>query len=138
MKRKIKWVLLILAVICLLLVLLAAGWRFFLYPALHGSQGEGEMEVILQIASESEDIDFDEDTGILYVNNEVIVFLDSNASQQQVQAFLDSQQAQVDDFMADLHIYRLVYSSKMTFGELESLVEQLKSNAIVGTPTPTR
>ena len=131
MKRKIKWVLLILAVICLLLVLLAAGWRFFLYPALHGSQGEGEMEVILQIASESEDIDFDEDTGILYVNNEVVVFLDSNASQQQVQAFLDSQQAQVDDFMADLHIYRLVYSSKMTFGELESLVEQLKSNAIV-------
>lgn len=131
MKRKIKWVLLFLAVICLLLVLLAAGWRFFLYPALHGNQGEGEMEKILQIASESEDIDFDEETGILYVNNEVIVFLDSNASQQQVQAFLDSQQAQVDDFMADLHIYRLIYPQQMTFDELESLVEQLKSNAIV-------
>ena len=128
MKRRIKWVLLFLTVICLLL---AASWLFLLSPALSPENSAGGVEEIIQLASESPYIDFDQDTGILYVNNEVIVFLDSDASLQQVQAFLDFQQAQVDDLMADLHIYRLIYPQQMTFDELEGLVEQLKSNAIV-------
>ena len=128
MKRRIKWVLLFLTVICLLL---AASWLLLLSPALSPENSAGGVEEIIQLASESPYIDFDQDTGILYVNNEVIVFLDSDASLQQVQAFLDFQQAQVDDLMADLHIYRLIYSQQMTFDELEGLVEQLKSNAIV-------
>lgn len=128
MKRWIKRVLIFLAAACLLL---AAGWMFLLSPTLSPENSAGGVEEIIQLVSESPYIDFDQDTGILYVNNEVIVFLDSDASPQQVQAFLDFQQAQVDDFMADLHIYRLIYPQQMTFDELEGLVEQLKSNAIV-------
>ena len=133
MKKILKSILIFLIV----LLLLTAGYlaaRIFLFPREEFSPENEIAEVepgIVEIAEESEKIDFNEETGVLYVNNEVIVFIRSSAAQEKITALLEQFDATVDDSMADIYIYRLLFREAMTYEELDSVIKKLKSDSIV-------
>ena len=134
MKKLLKRTLIVLAVLLVLGVAARAAWVFWLYPKYFQQNDEETTDIqsaFEQIAAEENDIDFDRESGLIYVNNEVIIAFKENATQAQIDAVLSKQDAQTDEAMADLGIYRLVYKNAMTYEELESLIQKLKSDAAV-------
>lgn len=133
MKKILKRILIVVLVLLLLLALFVAAWVFLIVPNWISPENEsGELQLEFhEFAEESETIDFNESNGVLYVNNEVVVFVEPSAAQEEIAALFDRYDADVDDSMADISVYKLIFRKGMTYDELESRVKKLKSNAIV-------
>lgn len=133
MKKIIKKIAVFLIVLILLLVLFVVAWVFLIFPSFVAPKDEvAEVEPgSVQIAEDSEKIDFNEANGVLYVNNEVIVFVRASASEDKIAALFDSFDAEIDESMADIDVYRLVFKEAMTYDDLESLIKKIKSDPIV-------
>lgn len=133
MNKTLKKVLIILIACILLLALFVVAWVFLIFPNYVSPENEiAEDEPgLAEIAEESEKIDFNESNGVLYVNNEVVVFIRASASQEKISALFDSLGAEIDDSMADIYVYRLVFKDAMTYDALESLIKTIKSDPIV-------
>lgn len=133
MKKIIKKIAVFLIALILLIALFVVAWVFLIFPSLVAPKDEvAEVEPgSVQIAEDSEKIDFNETNGVLYVNNEVIVFVRASASEDKIAALFDSFDAEIDESMADIDVYRLVFKEAMTYDDLESLIKEIKSNPIV-------
>lgn len=133
MKKIIKKIAVFLIALLLLLAILVVAWVFLIFPNFVAPKDEvAEVEPgAIEIAEESEKIDFNESNGVLYVNNEVIVFVRSSASEDKISALLSSFEAEIDESMADIGVYRLVFPKVMTYDDLESLIKKIKSDPIV-------
>lgn len=132
MKRTFKKPLLVLGVVLLVVVLLLIVWAFLIYPKfiLPREKTAATSFNAAKIAEEAERIDFNEDKGVLYVNNEVVVFFKEGA-EEQAASFLSQLDADVDDTMADIGFYRLTFEGSMTYEQLEDLVAELNTISIV-------
>lgn len=133
MKKPFKKIIIFLIIALLLFVTFILAWAFFIYPNFFDKNDnvkEAEPGVI-EVTEESKRVDFNESNGILYVNNEIVIFIRESASPEKQSALLDSLDAEIDDTMADIGIYRVVFGNAMTYDELESLVNKLKSDPIV-------
>lgn len=133
MKKIIKKIAVFLIALILLLALFVAAWVFLIFPSFVAPKddvaevGPGSV----QIAEESEKIDFNESNGVLYVNNEVIVFVRASATEDKISALFASFEAEIDETMADIDIYRLVFKKAMEYDDLESLIKKIKSDPII-------
>lgn len=133
MKKVLKVGLITLVVLMLLFLSFLVVWVFILFPCFFSPvlQEDYVTPGPVEIAEESENIDLNTDNGVLYVSNEVIVFLRDTATQNKIDALFQDYEATVDDTMADLLIYKLVFRSNMEYDELEAVVSDLQSKAIV-------
>lgn len=133
MKKIIKKIAVFLIALILLFALFVVAWVFLIFPSFVAPKDEvAEVEPgSIQIAEDSEKIDFNEANGVLYVNNEVIVFVRASASEDKIAALFDSFDAEIDESMADIDVYRLVFKETMTYDDLESLIKKIKSDPIV-------
>lgn len=133
MKKPFKKFIMFLIIVLLLFVAIILAWTFFIYPNFFDKNDnvkEAEPGAV-EVTEESKRVDFNESNGILYVNNEIVIFIRESASSEKQSALLDSLDAEIDDTMADIGIYRVVFSNAMTYDELEALVNKLKSDPIV-------
>lgn len=133
MKKIIKKKAIFLLALILMLVIFVVVWVFLISPNFVDQKDElVEYDPDpVQIAENSEKIDFNEDNGVLYVNDEVIVFVKTSSSENEIAALFDTLGGQVDESMADINVYRLFFEDAMTYEELEALVKKIKSNHIV-------
>lgn len=133
MKKIIKKIAVFLIALILLLALFVVAWVFLIFPSFVAPKDEvAEVETgSVQIAEDSEKIDFNESNGVLYVNNEVVVFVRSSASEEKIAALFNSFDAEIDESMADIDVYRLVFKEAMMYADLESLIKKIKSDPIV-------
>lgn len=133
MKKIIKKIAIFLVALILLLALFVVAWVFLIFPSFVAPKDEvAEVEPgSIQIAENSEKIDFNEANGVLYVNNEVIIFVRASASEDKIAALFDSYDAEIDESMADIDVYRLVFKEAMTYDNLEALIKKIKANPIV-------
>lgn len=133
MKKIIKKIVIFFIVLVFLFVLFMGVWAFFIFPnfiAVNNEHVENERG-IAEIAEESEKVDFNESNGVLYVNNEVIVFVRESAQEKEISALFDSFKSEVDEAMADIGVYRLVFKNAMRYDELEALIKKIQSDPIV-------
>ncbi|MBM6676284.1 S8 family serine peptidase [Olsenella uli] len=87
-----------------------------------------------ELAEQSERVDIDESSGIVYVNNEILVYTTTDADPDEAKALFSSVGASdVDETMADIGLYRLVFSDAMSYEELNSVVETLSESPLVDT-----
>lgn len=93
--------------------------------------GETGASVLQQLAETEPTVDCDVETGTYYINNEIILFAGTGATEEQINGLLSGLGAQVDKSMADIAVYRLIYPEAMTYEELNALVEQLKADPLV-------
>lgn len=133
MKKFLKKLLIVLIVLILLFVLFMAAWVFFIYPTFVSPENEIEEAEpgIVEIIEETEKIDINESNGVIYVNNEIIVFVKSSSSQEKITALLEPLGAQIDDSMADIYIYRLIFKDAMSYDDLEAMIKKIKADSIV-------
>lgn len=132
MKKIIKKTTILLIVLLLLLVFFVVAWVFFIFPNyIESEEASYDEPGLVQLAEDSKIIDFNENNGIFFVNNEIIVYIRESASEKDVDSLFDSFEAEIDESMADINVYRLVFKKSMTYDEIDSLVKKLKSNPIV-------
>ena len=133
MKKTVKNLLIFLIALIFLLILFSLAWAFFIFPNFISPKDEVEETETRfhKIAKESEKIDFNESNGMLYVNNEVVVFIKDETAKEKISALFDSFDAEVDESMSDINVYRLSFKKSMTYEELESLIKKIKSDSIV-------
>ena len=126
-----------LAVALLLFALFLAAWVLVIFPNFvdTGRQPDEDEPGMVELAEESPRIDFRESNGMLYINNEVVVFLRTSVEAEEAAAFLASYEAEVDDAMADIGIYKLIFPEAMTYEELEELLREIRSHDLVEMPT---
>ncbi|MCR4650292.1 MAG: S8 family serine peptidase [Lachnospiraceae bacterium] len=127
--RKIVKILIILTVILALLLTAAIIYNPF---GIRNNNSENTEEAqYIEISGGSNVIDFNTDKGILYINNEIIVYMDEYASDEETERLLSSMDVMADDSMKDIGIYRLIFTEAMSYEELETKIKVLKSNPLV-------
>ena len=122
-----------LAVALLFFALFLAAWVLVIFPNFvdTGRQPDEDEPGMVELAEESPRIDFRESNGMLYINNEVVVFLRTSVEAEEAAAFLASYEAEVDDAMADIGIYKLIFPEALTYEELEELLREIRSHDLV-------
>lgn len=133
MKKTLKKLLIVLMILLLLFAAFLVAWVFLIYPRFVAPKAEAvEPDTgFSEIAAESEHIDFNESKGILYVNNEVVVFVEDGATPESISALFAPWKAQVDDTMGDIGLYKLVLEEAMSYEDLNALLQTLKADPIV-------
>lgn len=81
-----------------------------------------------ELAAASKNIDLDKDSGSAYVNNEVVIVMNGSVSEAEAQAYLAGFDAEIDEDLADVGIYRLVFEAAMSRSELEDLVGEIQAS----------
>lgn len=133
MKKILKRILISAVVLLVLFVLFMAAWIFLIFPYFIAEEG-GTAEVqpgIVEKAEESEKIDFNQSNGVLYVNDEIVVFVRESAPQEKITALFSSLDAEIDDSMADIYLYRLIFREPMSYDDLDALVRKISADPSV-------
>lgn len=133
MKRILKRIVIFLVTGLILLAAMLAAWVFFLFPKFFAAQDAGAQgeEKAIELAEASKNIDYNQDKGLLYFNNELVVIVDISATQEEIQELSEDFEALVDDSMADIGIYKFQFEDAMEYEKLESLLKKVKSKPIV-------
>ena len=125
MKKMVKRLIILLIVLLFLAASFIAAWTFLIFPNFVSPKIESEKEEA-EIAAAPENMELNESNGVRYMNNEVIVFVRASAAQDEIDDLFASYEAQVDDSMAEIGLYRLLLPESMDYDKLEDLVEDLK------------
>lgn len=133
MKKGLKKFLIAASILIVLFVLFLIAWVFLIFPKWIAPSDTASTEnpEYTQISESSEKIDFDNESGMLYVNNEVVIFIRSGTSQEAITALFNNYDAEVDNVMADIDVYRLIFSESKTYEELVKIVNNINKDPIV-------
>ena len=133
MKQALKKILIFLAALILLFALfLAIEWVFVIFPNMQSAEGNiAEYEPGAVGVAESGRIDYNESHGAMYINNEIIVSVRASASSGTISSLFDNFDAEVDNSMSDIGIYRLIFHESMTYDDLESIIDEIKADPFV-------
>ena len=113
----------ILIIIISVLIILWVIW--ILHPK------ESTLSDFKALAERSEQIDFNEETGIAYVNNEIIILLKPDAAQEEINALAKDYGCRIETEMADIGMYRFIFPEALSYDELQDIVNKLKKEAII-------
>lgn len=128
-KKGKKWVVLLLVLAAV--VLLAAFVALPLFNLFGPGRAESSSAFYTRIAENYPEVTFDEDEGLLFVNNELVVMIAADADRADVETLAASYDAQIADAMEDIGVYRLRFNKNMTYSELERARTKLKKEALV-------
>ncbi|GAA6396765.1 S8 family serine peptidase [Solibaculum mannosilyticum] len=133
MKRILKRISIFIISLLLLFALFLVVWIFLIFPHFIATDNKftETQPSFSKIAEESEKIDFNESNGIPYVNNEVVVFIKQSATSEEIETLFHNFEADVEESMADICVYKLIFNDAMSYDDLESLIKELKANSIV-------
>ena len=117
--------------ICVTIVFTAIGFVVLL-PKNDAKLPETHLDdQITKLTTDNEDIDFDEETGMLYVNCEIVVVAELDASESDIEDLADAQNVKLDKSMADIGIYKFTYPESMEYDELQNKVLKIRRNEYV-------
>lgn len=128
MKKK-KGMIWSLVIVLAVLVLSVAGYATYIYFTEKDIVTTEERYAAL--AEEYEEITFSESTGMLYINNEIVVMANKSARESDIRSLAGEYEAEIADFDSDLGVYLLRFSKKMSISTIESLAAELKEHSIV-------
>lgn len=130
MKKK-KW-----KVVCLVVLILAlvAAIAVAVFAAIKKTNKSGVItweEQHRKIAEENPDISLDEETCLLFKNNEVVVISKSTADYDDMEYIANQYDAKIIDSMEDAGIYCFKFEKAMSMEEIEKNAKSLKKSASV-------
>ena len=125
--KKRAVLILVLAAVVLLAVFVALPLFNWFGPG----RAESSSAFYTRIAENYPEVTFDEEEGLLFVNNELVVMTAADADRADAEALAASYDAQIADAMEDIGVYRLRFNKNMTLSELERAQTKLKKEALV-------
>ncbi len=129
-KSKVKWTIFSLIIV---LVIAAAG-IFVIYPAykfFHDGINLYSPDREPDVAKDVESIDYNPESGELYVNDEIIVMTFIDTEKTAVESLASGYGAEITESLEDIGFYRFQFADKMTYDELNSLLKKIKNEEIV-------
>lgn len=122
--------------LCLLVLALAGG---FVWLQMNQKHQEQPMELkrealdrqLSEIEAEFEEISVDEDSGMIFVNDEIILMVPMGTPYADVEKLAEDYDAQIVDAMEDLGIYQLKLEKAEDLDDLEDLIEDLEKEDLV-------
>lgn len=128
MRNKWKKAALIAASALLAAVLLAALWILVSWLRLPRPE-EGGIEdpakAFKEFARENKHVDYNRETGMLYVNNEILVFAADWTAPEDIRELAQRYAARLDESLADIGVYRFSFDESMSYQELNGVLEEL-------------
>ncbi len=84
-------------------------------------------EMYREIAQEVERFSYDEETGLLFVNNEIVVVAAEGTDARAMERLADRYDAEIADKMEDVGIYNFKFASQMEADEIDDIAEELSN-----------
>lgn len=86
-----------------------------------------DTEGIIYYQTSDDSVEQDNDTGILYVNNEVLVMLENDFSKEEFTKYLAPLGGKIVGELSDINEYQIQLERSLTYSELSSLVNDLQN-----------
>lgn len=86
-----------------------------------------DTEGIIYYQTSDDSVEQDNDTGILYVNNEVLVMLENDFSKEEFAKYLATLGGKIVGELSDINEYQIQLERSLTYSELSSLVNDLQN-----------
>lgn len=119
-------------VLCVAFLLL---WVFVLCDAFNPSQpdesGAADISELNELVERSDKVDMNESEGLYYINNEIVVFTVSGADKEEIKKLFANYNAEVDESMADISTYKLIFTESKSYSKLKSIISELESSSLV-------
>ena len=128
-KKQKKWLLPSVALVMLLVLVSLV--VFGIIPLLNTPEDENISEQYAKLEEKYDAITYNEKTGSLFVNNEVIVMVNMGTSKEQVEGLAKSVKANIANGMEDLGIYKFIFANSMTAKKIDETIDTIKENSIV-------
>ena len=129
MKTKTKVILSLSAALVLLIAFLAV-WVLVIVPK-QEEENNSQRSRHEMIAEMNENIDFNTDNGMLYVNCEAIVLAAEDSTQEDLEDLAEEYDATLDVSMADIGMYRFIFSEGMKYSRLTDVIDEIKEEGSV-------
>lgn len=113
----------------LLAIGLALGYAYLEYKALPGeSFASDEAERIDQLLETNAEVTLDRNTGVLFVNNEIIVMAAEGAGRSDIDRIAKENGAVISDAMEDIGVYQLRFSKSMSINAVNALIARIEKS----------
>lgn len=122
----LKRVLIIL--LCVVLVLSLAAGGYWIYAKTRPVQGDTAKETFQSLAEQYEEVSFDEQEAVAFVNNEVVVIAALYADEDDIYDLAEEYDAIVVEAMTDVGVYRLQFPEAKSYGSLEDIVRKMNKD----------
>ncbi len=137
MKKFVSRLLLFLLLLLVLAAAFLALWVSVLFPLFDPNRGPQTAEAkpgpvsIREIANEAEHLGYDEENGVAYVNNEIIILVKEIVTDAELAALEKDYEAELGGEMADIGVYRMVLKKARDYEDLEKLAKKLEKETFV-------
>ncbi len=84
-----------------------------------------------EIADEIENIDFNKDNGLLYINNEIIIMTYEGVTRLDVETLAKEFRAEIATAMEDIGFWQFQFKEAMTYSELNRTLKKIKKSEVV-------
>ena len=101
------------------------------YNQIELKKPDSATQAYLNLAEQYTEISYDEESGVAYVNNEIIVIAKEDVDVENVKAMLKKHKATITNSMDDIGVYKVGLDSALDLSELEKKVNKIKSEDIV-------
>ncbi len=88
-------------------------------------------EDFIKLDKEYEDITFEEDSGLAFINNQVVVMAASGADKSDIESIARKFDADITDSMEDIGFYCFTFSDKMDSDDIYDIIDDLKKHDAV-------
>ena len=136
MKKAVKKTAIILIAAVLVAAALFAAYFFLVKPMFEReklSEGMtvGEAEDIEAFIKDNDEVDADEDSGLIYMNRQVVVLADGEAELTDIRALASGYDAELEESMADIGLYLFTFEEAKDYRELDKLIRDLEAENLV-------
>ena len=129
MKRAKRFLLIVLIIGLIVTAGVFLGYPMYTY--FHDGVNLYSTNTTPEISKESPTVDYDKETGALYVNDEIIVMAVVGTKKSEIEQLAKRVNAQIAASLDDIGFYRFRFDGVKTYDELQSMLIRLKQDAAV-------
>lgn len=129
---KKKWLKLIVSFLIAIVVIVGLSiGALAIYNQIELNKPDEATQVYLNLAEQYSEISYDEESGVAYVNNEIVIIAKEDASQTDIESLAKRYDASISNSMEDIGIYKVSFNGALDLAELEKKVNKLKNEKII-------
>ncbi len=102
-----------------------------IYNQIELSKPDAATQTYLNLAEQYSEISYDEESGVAYVNNEIVIIAKEDATMTDIESLVKRYDATISNTMDDIGVYKIAFSSALELEDLEKKVNKIKNEKVV-------
>lgn len=125
--RKKVWIISSLVIV----LILAIAATIYYFVASSAEEDKALDNTFTELAKINENVSYDDETGLAYINNEIIVMASEEAGTDEIKKIADKYDAEISDAMEDIGFYCFTFNERMTVEDIDRIVKKLSKNEMI-------